>query len=123
MGAGGTKGKQGQAKVPTKQHPADAGWGRTTMDGLDRLQRRRSLRRQRRRVPRRPQHARVHRHEPADVAVPRYRLLREAIGDWCHSGHDHWPCVHHSCRRYVIYTFVTSHTTYSYNNIIVCVVV
>lgn len=92
-----------QRKLPSKQHSSDAGRSRVVVDGLDRVQRRRPVRRQRRRLTGGSEHARVHRHQPADVAHLRHRLLQKALRHRRRPRHDHRPRLHHPRRRSLPY--------------------
>ena len=73
------------------------------MDGLDRVQRRRPIRRQHRRLTGSSQHPRVHRHQPPHLAHLRHNLLPKALRHRRRPGHDHRPSLHHPRRRSLPY--------------------
>ena len=99
---GGAKTKERQREISTKQRVTDVGRSRTTMARVGRFQRRRSLLSQHRLFNGSDQHQHQRRHQPPCVDMARCHFLQEAFGYWSRSGNDHWPCLHHSWRWYVV---------------------
>ena len=102
MQIGWAKIDEGQGEIPAKQRAANVGRGRVTMAGVGRFQRRGPLLGQHRLIHGGAQHQRVRRHQPPRVDVAWCHFLQEALSHWSRSGHDHWPCLHHSRRRYLV---------------------
>lgn len=98
---GGAKIEEGQRKVPAKQCVTDVGRCWAAMVGMGGVQRRRSLCGKHGLIDGCAEHQRLRRHQPPRMDVVGRYFLQEALSYWSRSGHDNWPCLHHSRSWYV----------------------